>query len=422
MKEVDWEKRRLLKEVGETGFKLWAAWQLRGLIPLGVNPQEFNGQTSQFPEREENLFTNLIAIFSEEAKKRRFERAQTDPEFSRRVEPELNENRVNFLLFSWGWTFEPPFVYPAVIGSQTIFSYDGKRRMVDLVSLTHDIRAPEIEKYLVDQGAPQRRAILIWRAYFTPGGGEAGFNFMGQILERATGLAVDFQLAFEEDLLADFIKTCLGNKIRVKVPKSFRINPTYFQNERYPEQEFLEGEQELSGLQALQFIKGVVMEAKPDRALEHNVRKPLVVKGILNSVKSNLVNPFFWLQTNAFLDKAVRDRKIAVDFDIHQLLLSNLNQLPSIGWNSLVSLFDSSEESLMPEIGKNIYIVDITQGDGGVRWAKGDLHHITRQDWEGGVYLDPNTEVPYGADPYAEDLIKDYWKSIRETVKRHLKS
>ena len=81
--------------------------------------------------------------FAKEAERRRAELAKTDPDHSRRIDKALNDGRVNFLLFGYGETHEPPATEKAIIGSQTIISYDTHTRKADIISLTHDIRAPE---------------------------------------------------------------------------------------------------------------------------------------------------------------------------------------------------------------------------------------------------------------------------------------
>ena len=94
--------------------------------------------------RDDSLFDALMAPLASEAQRRRVEMARNDPEFIKRIDGALNEGRVNFLLFGYGETHEPPFTENALIGSHTIISYDTRTRTADIVSFTHDIRAPEI--------------------------------------------------------------------------------------------------------------------------------------------------------------------------------------------------------------------------------------------------------------------------------------
>lgn len=107
-----------------------------------------------------DLFKEFLKPFIEEAMKKRAERAKLDPEYYHRVDRELNENRINLLLFGFGDTHEPPAAEKEIIGSPTVISYDMRSQKFDMVSLTHDIRAPEIERYRKDTAKP-RKAIKV---------------------------------------------------------------------------------------------------------------------------------------------------------------------------------------------------------------------------------------------------------------------
>jgi hypothetical protein len=57
-----------------------------------------------------------------------------------------------------------------------------------------------------------------------------------------------------------------------------------------------------------------------------------------------------------------------------------------------------------------------------VRWVTADAHEnpITRRDLATGVYPDPREigfAIPLQADPYAEDLVRGYWQSLRAHIK-----
>src|SRR5207237_4236049 len=126
-----------------------------------------------------------------EAKRHRVANAVAEPTYWTRLDPRLNSTRLNFLLFGYGETHEPPLTERAFIGSLTIFSYDYATRQIDLVSLTHDIRAPEAARYIHDHGPAEGGPIKLDRAYRF-----GGFDRMRRTVEDATGLAIDFQLAF----------------------------------------------------------------------------------------------------------------------------------------------------------------------------------------------------------------------------------
>src|SRR5579859_241305 len=223
-------------------------------------------------------FERVLRPLLLEAKRHRQASAAADPTYWSRLDPRLNATRLNFLLFGYGETHEPPLTERAFIGSLTVFSYDYATRQIDLVSLTHDIRAPEIERYLHDRTQQSIGPIKIDRAYST-----GGFDLMRRTLEDATGLAIDYQLAFKDSAIAGATDNVFGG-LDVDVPLGFQVNAFYLDGEKYPAGEFKAGLQRLNGLQVIQFIKSVPVEQHYDPALEHNARKHLVFRSLMDAM------------------------------------------------------------------------------------------------------------------------------------------
>ena len=79
-----------------------------------------NSQSSiSVPDTSDSLFDTLLTPFVNEAKKRRADLVKSDPDYLKRVDPVLNEGRVNFLLFGYGESHEPPVTEKAIIGDRT---------------------------------------------------------------------------------------------------------------------------------------------------------------------------------------------------------------------------------------------------------------------------------------------------------------
>lgn len=167
------------------------------------------------------------------------------------VDPELNRGRTNFLFFVQGETHEPPLIERGIIGSHTLISIDSQRQVIDRISWTHDLRVPEVERYLQQNGKGDGRAKKIDEAYRY-----GGFPLMRQVVEAATGLAVHFQVAAEDSLVVDKV----ASKIQIENPKSFWAYKIYFQGQSFPEKYFAQGKQSLDGVAALQYIKAVPKE------------------------------------------------------------------------------------------------------------------------------------------------------------------
>lgn len=356
-------------------------------------------------------FERLIKPFLDEAQRRRQAAAAADPTYWKRVDPQLNANRLTFLLYGYGETHEPPITERAFIGSFTLFSYDYRSRNIDLVSLTHDIRAPEAERFLLNKtGQSTVGPIKIDRVYDM-----GGFPLMRRTLEDATGLAVDFQLAFNEDAIAGATDRVFGG-LDVDVPLAFDVNAFYFENHKHPRGSFAAGPQKLNGLQVIQFIKTVPVEEKYDARLEHNARKHLVFRALMDSLERQVGDAAFLARGAVFFGGEVMNRSIAYDFDLKSLLVENLWQL--------IADRDAppSADTSVPHIARTIYVVDPASGDGSVQWVKANAktNPITQRDLDRNHYGETAMEVPYNGDPYAEDLVSGYWPDVRKLIASRL--
>jgi hypothetical protein len=362
------------------------------------------------PRRTGNaLFDRLAKPLLDEAIKRRAERTVKDPNFPSRIDGSLNEGRINFLLFGYGETHEPPLTERAIIGSFTVISYDTRTGFVYIISLTHDIRAPEVERRLFPNRQPV--AVRMDQAYTT-----GGFELMEEMLEDATGLSMDFQASFRDDAIQRLVDGVFQG-IDVDVPVAFRVMPFYLQGVKYDFGEFKAGRQRLGGTQVIQFIKTVPIEnGVPSKLLEHNSRKHLILRSMTDSMKSHSLDPGFWVRMIGFVNGEVRTSAIAYDFDPVTILVNNFGStLGSIG------SYANSHDLGVPEVRRSIYIVDPAHGDGGVQWINANtlVNPITKSDRDKGVYPGLDMEVPLRANPYG-DLVRDYWGSVRTLVKKTL--
>ena len=358
----------------------------------------------------ESQFERALHALLIEAKRHRAAGAAADPTYWTPLDPKLNSTRLNFLLFGYGETHEPPLTERAFIGSLTIFSYDYATRQIDLVSLTHDIRAPEAERYIHDQGQAIVGPIKIDRAY-----GIGGFDLMRRTIEDATGLAIDFQLAFRESAIAGATDGVFGG-LDVDVPLSFSVNGFYLDGEKYPPGQFEKGLRRLNGVQVIQFIKTVPVEEHYDPALEHNARKHLVFRSIMDALKQHAGDVAFIGRAALFFSGQVAHDSIAYDFDLRRLLVDNLRgMMADIGRSG-------ARDETMPGVLRTLYVVDPASGDGGVQWVQANAHDnpITQRDIDEHRYGELAMEVPYHGDPYAADLVGQYWPDVRRLIASRL--
>lgn len=379
--------------------------------PLDTSSQaEQTDPTAQKVLKPNTFIDQFITPFWKEAQKRREDRILVEPSSNFRIDWELGEKRFNILLLGFGETHEPPLTERAEIGSLTIASFDmsSSPLRLDLISFTHDIRAPEIERYKKERGNWDGNPIKIFRAY--PDG---GFILLRKVMENASGLPIDYQITFDDGSLKELTDDVFEG-VDVEVPMSFTALPFYLDGQKYPEGIFEKGRERMDGLRVLQFIKTVPqVKSSYPKELEHNFRKHLFLKGLASKLKENKANPMFLWRSFQFLRGESIDGEISADFDLRSLLLGNLlNFTPDIG-----GIFSQKEEEVFPEIRKSIYIVDSAHGDGGVQWVNASQSPAVRSELSRKFYPDGSFEVPQNANPNAEDLITGYWRSTRDRIK-----
>jgi hypothetical protein len=362
------------------------------------------------PVGSDTQFERVLRPLLVEAKRHRQAGAAADVAYWTRNDPRLNSTRLNFLLFGYGETHEPPLTERAFIGSLTVFSYDYATRQIDLISLTHDIRAPEVERYLGARGEQQVGPIKIDRAYSF-----GGFDLMRHTLEEATGLVIDYQLAFRESAIAGATDSVFGG-LEVDVPLAFEVNGFYLDGDKYPAGEFEKGRQHLNGVQVIQFIKTVPVEEHYDPALEHNARKHLVFRSLMDALREHAGDVAFLGRAALFFSGQVAQDSIAYDFNPRSLVVDNLR--------GLMADFTRPEarDKEVPGVARTIYVVDPASGDGSVQWVRANAvtNPVTQRDIAEHRYNELAMEVPYNGDPYADDLITGYWSDVRKLIASRL--
>lgn len=363
-----------------------------------------------------NILDEFLKPFIEEAMRRRSERAKNNPEYARRVDAELNADRVNFLLYGYGDTLENPPENPNLergeMGSHSVFSYNLKTKKFDIISLTHDIRAPEIERFLQQQGKEAKPTKL--NGAF----GIGGFALQAEAIEDATGFAVDFQMVMPDTFIKDFTDNAFGT-VDVDVPFSIDLYPFYHEGKLYPEGHLEKGKQKMDGIKTMQFLKAWSKTHSPEH--ERNIRKHLFIKSLIKQAKANKTNIGFLLKTFSFLREQEAKQTVKVDFDLGKLLLS-----PQTLIGLATKAIGQSDDGEMFQTDKTMYVVDPYSGgpEGGVVWVTRSESPKIKEELEKGIVNDPTMVVPHteNANPYSDDLITDYWSSVRKLVRENLSS
>jgi anionic cell wall polymer biosynthesis LytR-Cps2A-Psr (LCP) family protein len=359
---------------------------------------------AQASVRQPDLFDELIQPFVVEAGKRRAARARADATYYWRIDPDLNRTRINFLLFGYGETNEPPLP-PDIIGSITILSYDVQTRQLIEVSLTHDARAPEIERYAKQHNLKKHMtpSKIDW-AYRL-----GGFDLMRLAVENATGLSIDFQVALKDVVIKHAIDDVLGD-IEVDNPFALSVNPIYIEGKAYAAQTFGVGRQKFDGSKTMSYLKGLALPPY-DPAKENNHRKQYVFKGVGEKFKSHVFNPLFSVNVASLVYRELERKNIEYDFDISALFFNSLRKAAS----------NPSAKLTVPTVSLNVYLVDAKSGDGGFVWLPASGSPIIQQEFKQGLYQDKAMAIPWGrVDPNAQNLAAYYWFSVRGVLKRKM--
>ncbi len=384
----------------------------------------------------EKAIKKLMKPLWEEALKTRENKAKNDKEWSNRVDTELNHNRVNFLLFGYGKSVEPPNPNLIEVGSHTIISVNVDTGQIDIVSFTHDIWDPEINKYLNNFGQPGS-AQKIDRGFFIAkqrDGNEKALQFMDKQVEQMTGLSVDHSVAFQDDeVFSDLIDGVFGG-LEVDVPSDFKVQGYFYKGAEHKDiGEFKKGSQLMSGERVAQFIKTVpYAQGAYGVELEHNVRKAIVFEALFKKILKQKGDLSFQAKALWFLGPSFFNSKIINDFQPASIVNVAKSFFSDSSLGNLAGTTNLPNEKIFRT---ETYMVDPASGDGGMRWvnseAGDDLRigkignpvikelinkNVFPSRMENGV-KQIDMEVPVNSNPYG-DLVKDYWGSTRSLVKK----
>ncbi len=364
-----------------------------------------------------SVFDSALIPLLKEAKNRR----EADPSYARLADWDLNRERLNFLLFGYGDSLEPspenPEPQPAKIGSPTLVTLNLITHQVALVSLTHDLRSPEVEKALGILGKPLS-AQRLDRAYLDPAVGS--FKLLREVLTGATGLYPDYIIAFSDLAIKDLVdEVFLG--LAIDVPEAFDVQPFFLEGVTYQAGHFEKGPQRFDGRRAIQYIKTVPKAEKYPPSLEHNVRKQQVFSALNDGWRKAMLDPTFWLRVVTFPKRELDRKRIVYDFD-HFILIGSLETVA--GSLSNYAVLGKSLSVGWPYLEPNLalYIVDkscsLDPQIAAVRWVDANVldDEFMQRDLANGIYPKGfGIEVPYFANPYG-NLPQDYWREVRKYI------
>jgi hypothetical protein len=362
------------------------------------------------------LFDQFMQPLLDESTRRRAARMSEDPGYAHRVDADLNAHRLNVALLGFGEEHDQTYGDMGI--SVTILSLDLQTWDLMSLSLSRDIRAPELEDQLVR--TPPRWPVTLRAAYKV-----GGFDRVRQVLEDATGLSIDFQVLMKDVFLRNYMDAVSG-PVELVLPQDFATNTYRLEGVDHPPDFIPAGRQTLSTDQAMTLVLGESVDPQ-GKGDERSYRKDLLLRTLSCEARQRFAahDVGFALDLVRFSLGEVKNQELLSDFDV-QLLTGALGNLAQAFVASRGQV-DSTFPSLAS--GRELVIHDEAFGDGGVR----RVHYMALFPSEHGVGNNPLVDeeiqlgslapymlIPLGGNPYADDLVVDYWSATRTLVRSHL--
>ncbi|MEK9178736.1 MAG: LCP family protein [Patescibacteria group bacterium] len=319
----------------------------------------------------ENLFKEVIlGSLQEFAQGRRAEKSK-DPEFTKRIDQELNKKRINFLLAGIRGTEEEPFL----TDSMQIISLNYEENTIDIIALHRDTEAPEIAGFLGTS-----KPFRINTAYLL-----GGLPLTEKVVEDATGLAIDSTMVIKMELLKEAVEKIFGNRLEITL--DWEINDS---NMGY----FPKGKQELNGEEVLRIARA--------RYYASNYNRNILQQKIIESMFSRLQKK----SKEGFMTKILTVKSIIDLLESgtkEEKITGNLpqNLFPNLGWQIIQAIWSNGNlEFALPTLGSTFVFAQET----GTLENAGDPDDLYRLKTRGGWI---NTSDP----------INDYWLSARRKIR-----
>lgn len=333
------------------------------------------------PEKKENLFQKIVfAALQQNAEERRKEKRK-DPEFSKRIEEELNRERINFLFL--GASKEGDFL---LTDSIQLLSLNLQRNNFDIISLHRDTEAPEISHFLKTDQPYRINAAL----------GIGGFPLTEKIMENATGLVVDFVVAMKMEVLKNAVDEIFDRQLEIILPREIDD-----ENMGY----FPKGKQTLNGKEVLRVARARYYGSNYDRNLiQQLLIETMIVRFNEELRKGPASAGKTILKSLKFFENETREKKIITNFD-KTILLDLGRELLRVIREEPTSLF------------KDRYQLDLPHLNSAVAFAleTGTLESASDLD-------DPYRLKALKGDIEAVDLPERYWFILREKTQELLSS
>lgn len=361
------------------------------------------------------MFDEFVNPLVKQANARRAKLESDDPEYNHRIDWALNSNRLNVALLGYGE--EHGQTYDGLGISVSIVSLNLETWDMTSISLSRDIRVPELEEPVSE---PPRLPWTLRYAYY-----ERGFNGIRSILEKMTGLSIDFQILMKDISLQNYLQKVNG-PVELVVPKNFQTSVYRLDGVEHGRNFIPAGRQVLSPDKAMTFVLGEQFEPR-GKIDERSYRKNLLLRTLTCQAREKLASKDagFVAKLLGFAISEFRSQNLITDFNFALIT----NGLSRVAYAFLYNR--GNVDATFPQFNaaRMLVVHDDSFGDGGVR----RVHRIMEYPDDHGIRDDPLIKreiqlnaippymlIPIGGNPYAEDLVSDYWFSVRELIKTTL--
>jgi len=345
-------------------------------IPVESGPteeeilQKVKEQERKKKEESEKEFSIYSAIESVVVEKRA-QRAKEDPDYIRRINPELNENRINFLMLGLDLREGGKVSRADTI---LVVSFDLDTNKADLIRFPRDLHAPEVDDLSTNYQdyAFRINAVTVF--------GDA--NDARRVVENATGLSQDFCFVWDFEGFEAIVNLLGGVDLEIDATFIKRYGSEFIEKGL----ELKEGTNHFNAEQALWFARVRKMDTDFLRGQRQQQVAEATARELLHQLKEN---PAFILK---FLGSFSG--------------LQEKGSLQIAGEFSLIDLLKlSADLAKHPrEIGE-IQMPDIRNHDFWKQVARSGVHIKDKYQYYviGQSVIDPD-------DPL------DYWRAVREAV------
>lgn len=299
---------------------------------------------------------------------RRLRKEREDSEYSKRIDKELNESRINFMILGRRGL---------LTDSIQVISLDVGENEAKAITMHRDTYAPEVDQF---QG--EKAGYRINQAFLF-----GGVPLTEKVMESATGLSADYMFVVDMYTLPDMVSTLFGNRLEVELPWAIPTAGYYYRA----------GKQTLTGQDVLRVSRARYYGSNADR----NLIQQEVIKGMLSKAKSEMSeSPLsaarFLTNSIVFMETQRVKGRIDTNFNL----------------------------SLLLDIGKQLARVMSQEG------IDTSIDSFGFPEFETGFHLsaesvsDPRFDryllKPRGGDVDSDDAINKYWSYYREGVSASL--